>query len=44
LHKLYALDARLGDLKAPSKARLERAMQGHVIETAVLIGTYEKHG
>jgi Raf kinase inhibitor-like YbhB/YbcL family protein len=43
-HKLYALDTRLGDLKRPNKAALERAMQGHVLATAVLIGTYEKAG
>ncbi|HLF12497.1 MAG TPA: YbhB/YbcL family Raf kinase inhibitor-like protein [Gammaproteobacteria bacterium] len=43
-HKLYALDARLGDLKRPTKPELERAMHGHVLATAVLIGTYEKRG
>jgi Raf kinase inhibitor-like YbhB/YbcL family protein len=43
-HKLYALDVRLGDLKAPSKAQLERAMDSHVVAKAVLVGTYEKHG
>jgi Raf kinase inhibitor-like YbhB/YbcL family protein len=43
-HKLYALDVRLGDLKGPTKHELERAMQGHVLATAVLIGTYEKRG
>lgn len=42
-HKLYALDARLGDLGEPTKTELERAMQAHIIETAELIGTYEKH-
>jgi Raf kinase inhibitor-like YbhB/YbcL family protein len=40
--KLYALDAPLGDLGAPSKARLEAAMKGHVIAQAQLMGTYEK--
>ena len=44
VHKLYALDERLGDLKEPTKAKLERAMQGHVLAKAVLIGTYEKRG
>jgi Raf kinase inhibitor-like YbhB/YbcL family protein len=42
-HKLYALDVRLGDLKTPNKATLERAMHGHVVANAVLIGTYEKY-
>jgi len=40
--KLYALDAALGDLGAPTKARLEAAMKGHVIAEARLAGTYEK--
>lgn len=40
--KLYALDAVLGDLGAPTKARLEKAMEGHVLAHAELIGTYEK--
>jgi Raf kinase inhibitor-like YbhB/YbcL family protein len=41
-HKLFALDTRLGDLGRPNKAALTRAMQGHVLATAVLVGTYEK--
>ena len=41
-HKLYALDALLPDLGAGAKkADLERAMAGHVLETAELIGTYD---
>jgi Raf kinase inhibitor-like YbhB/YbcL family protein len=40
--KLYALDTLLPDLSRPSKARLEKALSGHVIEKAELIGTYEK--
>ena len=40
--KLYALDKVLG-LKRPSKAELERAMKGHVLAEARLIGTYQKH-
>lgn len=43
-HKLYALDTVLEDLGAPTKARLEQAMEGHVIARAELIGTYEKTG
>ena len=41
-HKLYALDAVLGDLGTPDKAELERAMKGHVLAHAELVGTYEK--
>lgn len=41
-HKLYALDTVLPDLKGPSKASLEKAMQGHVLMHAELIGTYRK--
>jgi len=40
-HKLYALDTVLPDLKSPTKAKLEAAMQGHVIARAELIGTYQ---
>jgi hypothetical protein len=40
--KLYALDAPLGDLGTPTKAKLEEAMRGHVLEQAQLMGTYEK--
>jgi Raf kinase inhibitor-like YbhB/YbcL family protein len=39
--KLYALDRVLG-LAAPTKAELERAMQGHVLDEAELIGTYKR--
>ena len=41
-HKLYALDAVLPDLGAPSKAELEDAMAGHVLAQTELIGTYQK--
>jgi Raf kinase inhibitor-like YbhB/YbcL family protein len=41
--KLYALDTRLPDLASPTKADLERAMQGHVLAQTQLIGTYQKH-
>jgi len=41
-HKLYALDVVLPDLKRPTKADLERAIQGHALGQAVLIGTYQK--
>jgi Raf kinase inhibitor-like YbhB/YbcL family protein len=41
-HKLYALDTPLPDLKRPSKAALEKAMLGHVLAEAHLIGTYQQ--
>lgn len=41
-HKLYALDAVLPDMKRPAKAEVEAAMQGHILEQAELMGTYEK--
>lgn len=41
-HKLYALDIELGDLGACTKADLEKAMKGHVLAHAELIGTYQK--
>ena len=41
-HKLYALDTVLPDLGTPVKARLEQAMQGHVLGKAELVGTYQK--
>jgi Raf kinase inhibitor-like YbhB/YbcL family protein len=41
-HKLYALDTMLGDLGQPPKADLEKAMEGHVLGQAQIIGTYEK--
>jgi Raf kinase inhibitor-like YbhB/YbcL family protein len=40
--KLYALDAVLPDLKRPTKAQVEKAMQGHVLAQAELVGTYQK--
>ena len=41
-HKLYALDTRLPDLAQPTKDQLLKAMQGHVLAQAELIGTYQK--
>jgi Raf kinase inhibitor-like YbhB/YbcL family protein len=41
-HKLYALDTELPDLGEPTKPKLEKAMEGHVLAKAVLVGTYEK--
>ena len=40
-HKLYALSTAL-DLDKPTKAELEAAMQGHVLQKTELIGTYQK--
>lgn len=40
--KLYALDAALGELHQPTKARLEAAMQPHVLAHTELVGTYAK--
>jgi Raf kinase inhibitor-like YbhB/YbcL family protein len=40
--KLYALDTELADLGGPTKAALEKAMHGHVLAHAELIGTYQK--
>jgi Raf kinase inhibitor-like YbhB/YbcL family protein len=40
--KLYALDAALANLGTPTKAELEKAMQGHILETAELVGTYQR--
>ncbi len=41
VHKLYALDALLPDLGDPTRAQLEQAMRGHVLEQAELIGLYQ---
>ncbi|MGH8243859.1 MAG: YbhB/YbcL family Raf kinase inhibitor-like protein [Steroidobacteraceae bacterium] len=41
-HKLYALDVVLPDLKQPTKAQLLEAMEGHVLESVELVGTYQK--
>jgi hypothetical protein len=40
--KLYALDTELTGLSAPTKADLERAMKGHVVDSGELMGTYQK--
>jgi Raf kinase inhibitor-like YbhB/YbcL family protein len=42
-HKLYALDITL-DLRDATKSQIERAMQGHILANAELIGTYQKGG
>lgn len=40
--KLYALDTVLPDLGKPSKGNLEKAMQGHIVAKAELVGLYQK--
>jgi Raf kinase inhibitor-like YbhB/YbcL family protein len=40
--KLYALDVVLPDLGRPSKAALLKAMEGHVVASAEVVGTYQK--
>jgi hypothetical protein len=42
IHKLYALDTVLPDLHRPTKGALEKAMEGHVLAKAELIGTYQR--
>jgi Raf kinase inhibitor-like YbhB/YbcL family protein len=41
-HKLYALDISLPNLGAPTKAKLEQAMAGHIVAQAELVGTYQR--
>ncbi len=40
--KLFALDTTLPDLNSPTKPELEKAMRGHILASAELIGTYQK--
>jgi Raf kinase inhibitor-like YbhB/YbcL family protein len=42
-HKLHALDVILPDLEEPTKAALEKAMEGHVLAKVELMGTYKKN-
>jgi Raf kinase inhibitor-like YbhB/YbcL family protein len=42
VHTLYALDTVLPDLDKPTRAKLLAAMQGHVLQSAELIGTYQR--
>jgi len=41
-HKLYALDCMLPKLDRPTKSELLARMEGHILATAQLIGTYQK--
>jgi Raf kinase inhibitor-like YbhB/YbcL family protein len=40
--KLFALDTVLFELTEPTRGELERALAGHVLASAELVGTYEK--
>lgn len=42
--KLYALDAKLGLKTAATKAEVERAMKGHMLAQAELVGRYGRSG
>lgn len=42
-HKLYALDIVLPDLKQPTKSKLEKAMEGHVLSKTELVGLYQRN-
>jgi hypothetical protein len=41
-YKLYALDVVLPDLGKPAKAVVEKAMQGHILGHAELMGQYQR--
>jgi Raf kinase inhibitor-like YbhB/YbcL family protein len=41
-HKLYALDIVLPDLGLPTKAKLEKAMEEHVLSQAEIVGLYQR--
>ncbi|MCR4347430.1 MAG: YbhB/YbcL family Raf kinase inhibitor-like protein [Sulfuricaulis sp.] len=41
-HKLYALDTMLPDMNRPTKAKVESAMQGHILFQAEIVGTYQR--
>lgn len=43
VHKLFALDVVLPDLQQPTKAVLDKSMQGHVLARTELIGYYQRH-
>ncbi len=42
--KLYALDAMLPNMAHPNKTKVLAAMEGHVLEQAQIVGTYQKAG
>jgi Raf kinase inhibitor-like YbhB/YbcL family protein len=40
--KLYALDSVLPIIQQPTKAEIEKAMEGHIISKVEIMGTYQK--
>ncbi len=40
--KVYALDTKLNISKKSTKAELEKVMQGHILATGEIIGTFNK--
>lgn len=40
--KLYALDTKLGGIDKPTKDAVLKAMHGHVLAEAQIVGTYQK--
>ncbi len=42
-HKLYALDIVLPNLNQPTKAKLEKAMEGHILSKTELTGLYQRN-
>lgn len=42
VHRLYALDMVLPNLGRPTKAQLEKSMEGHIVEQTELIGYYQR--
>ena len=42
--KVYALDTELTGLSGATKADVERAMKGHIVDSGELVGTYQKSG
>jgi hypothetical protein len=40
--RLYALDTELSATAGPNKAGLLKAMEGHILDTGELIGTYSR--
>lgn len=40
--KLFALDVKLPDLKKPTRADLEKAMEGHILAQTEIVGLYQK--
>jgi hypothetical protein len=42
--KVYALDTELTGLSGATKADVERAIKGHIVDSGELVGTYQKSG